>query len=234
LISRLGVSESELIDDMFINAANVCDESVSLPDGGSEPRYRVGGRIKADDAKTKALKGFEDAIGGHLIRIGGKFGVIAGAYYGPAEITVTEDMLIGTLTGQIEPSSDDSKNSISGKWNDPNQLYVETSYPTVRVEEWVQEDGGVDEDTLDLPMVPSSYQCQRLANMVLRGNRTAGPFTLPLNHRGYACRPGQVINIDLPSLNISGEFRVTDWKFGLTEGCQITVRAEEQRIYDDA
>ncbi|WP_435633504.1 hypothetical protein, partial [Carnimonas bestiolae] len=37
LISRLGVSESELIDDMFINAANVCDESVSLPDGGSEP-----------------------------------------------------------------------------------------------------------------------------------------------------------------------------------------------------
>lgn len=231
---RLRVPDDEILWDTFIDAANVCDEIVTNPDGSTERRYTVSGGFKADERKDRVLADLEAACAGSLIRVGGKFGLQVGAYYGPFELTIDEDMVIGTVTGQTEVSRADAVNTMRGKFISPQQRWTETDYPAVSVAEWVAEDGEEIEDTLDLRFVSSPYQAQRLANIALRRKRAGGTLELPLNFRGYACRPGRVVQVALPTLNISGEFRVVDWDFSGENGCRVTLQQEQPEIYDDA
>ncbi|WP_218026878.1 phage tail protein, partial [Vreelandella aquamarina] len=231
---RLRVPDDEILWDTFIDAANVCDEIVTNPDGSTERRYTVSGGFKADERKDRVLADLEAACAGSLIRVGGKFGLQVGAYYGPYELTIDEDMVIGTVTGQTEVSRADAVNTMRGKFVSPEQRWTETDYPAVSVAEWVAEDGEEIEDTLDLRFVSSPYQAQRLANIALRRKRAGGTLELPLNFRGYACRPGRVVQVNLPTLNISGEFRVVDWDFSGDNGCKVTLQQEQPEIYDDA
>ncbi|SHK68103.1 phage tail tip protein J-related protein [Halomonas caseinilytica] len=231
---RLGVPDDEILWESFISAANLCDETITTPDGGTEPRYTIGGGFKADERKDRVLADMEAACAGKLLRIGGKFGLIVGAYYGPYEFTITEDMVIGSVTGQAEVSRADAVNTMRGKFVDPDQRWTETDYPAVIVDQWVIDDGGPIEATHDLPYVNSPYQAQRLANIELRRRRAGGALEMTLNLAGYACRPGRVVRVNLPSLNIDGEFRVTDWDFHGDEGCKVSLAAEAPEIYDDA
>ncbi|MGQ7253986.1 phage tail tip fiber protein [Vreelandella titanicae] len=231
---RLRVPDDEILWDTFIDAANVCDEIITNPDGSTEPRYTVSGGFKADERKDRILADLEAACAGSLIRVGGKFGLQVGAYYGPYELTIDEDMVIGTVTGQTEVSRADAVNTMRGKFVSPEQRWTETDYPAVSVAEWIAEDGEEIEDTLDLRFVSSPYQAQRLANIVLRRKRAGGTLELPLNFRGYACRPGRVVQVTLPTLNINGEFRVVDWDFSGDNGCKVTLQQEQPEIYDDA
>ncbi|MBS3670207.1 phage tail tip fiber protein [Vreelandella boliviensis] len=231
---RLRVPDEEILWDTFIDAANVCDEVVTNPDGSTERRYTVSGGFKADERKDRVLADLEAACAGSLIRVGGRFGLQVGAYYGPFELTIDEDMVIGTVTGQTEVSRADAVNTMRGKFVSPQQRWTETDYPAVSVAEWITEDGEEIEDTLDLRFVSSPYQAQRLANIALRRKRAGGTLELPLNFRGYACRPGRVVQVNLPTLNILGEFRVVDWDFSGDNGCKVTLQQEQPEIYDDA
>ncbi|MDF3917529.1 hypothetical protein P3W43_01525 [Salinicola salarius] len=232
--NRLGVSDQFIIFDAWAAAANVAGEMVADPDGVMRPRYAIGGVYKADQRKDETLASLEENFGGTTRRIGGYWGVEVGAYYGPAVATLTEGMVVGSVTGRTEVKRADAINSVAGKWNSPTDLWEETSYPTVTVDEWVAEDGGENSDTLDTPFSPSAHQSQRLANIKLRRQRAGGQLEIPLNHAGYQFRPGRIINVDLPTINISGEFKVLEWRFGAKKGATIVVRQEDAEFYDDA
>ncbi|WP_110708493.1 DUF1983 domain-containing protein [Salinicola sp. CR57] len=232
--NRLGVTDQFIVWDAWSAAANIADESVADPDGVYRKRYAIGGVYKADQRKDETLASLEENFGGTTRRVGGYWGVEVGAYYGPAVATITEDMVVGSVTGRTEVSRRDAINSVAGKWNSPTDLWEETSYPTVTVDEWVAEDGGENTDTLDTPFSPNTHQSQRLANIKLRRQRAGGQLEIPLNHAGYQFRPGRVINVDLPTINVSGEFKVLEWRFSAKEGVRVVVRQELPEFYDDA
>ncbi|EGH15485.1 host specificity protein J, partial [Pseudomonas amygdali pv. morsprunorum str. M302280] len=77
---------------------------------------------------------------------------------------------------------------------------------------------------MTFPYVDDAYQPQRLANIALRQRRAGGAISLPMNFSGYNCRPGRVVLVNLPSLNIFGEFIVSDWSMGDNEGCTVQVK----------
>ncbi|WP_110599861.1 phage tail tip protein J-related protein [Salinicola lusitanus] len=232
--NRLGVADQFIVWDAWSAAANIADESVADPDGVFRKRYAIGGVYKADQRKDETLASLEENFGGTTRRVGGYWGVEVGAYYGPAVATITQGMVVGSITGRPEVSRRDAINSVAGKWNSPTDLWEETSYPTVTVDEWVAEDGGENTDTLDTPFSPSTHQSQRLANIKLRRQRAGGQLEIPLNYAGYQFRPGRVINVDLPTINVSGEFKVLEWRFSAKEGVRVVVRQELPEFYDDA
>jgi len=234
LRNRCHVPDDEIVFETFASAANVCDEFTSNPDGTGSPRYRTGCVIGADESRTQVLQKLEASCAGQLIRVGGRWMLQAGAYYGPADFTITEDMVIGTVTGTTEPSNDAVINTVRGTFMDPKQSWTETDYPEVVVAEWVLEDGGEAAETLTFSYVNDPYQAQRLANIELRRRRAGGTISLPMNFAGYNCRPGRVVRLDLPSLNMSGEFIVTDWSMGTQEACTVSLQQYEPAIFDDA
>ncbi|RON90344.1 phage tail tip fiber protein [Pseudomonas fluorescens] len=234
LRARCGVPDDEIVFETFASAANVCDEALTNADGSTSQRYRSGCVIGADEQRTGVLQKLEAACGGHLIRVGGRWMLQAGAYYGPYDFEITEDMVIGTVTGSTEPTNDSAINTVRGTFIDPSQSWTETDYPEVSVAQWIVEDGGEAAETLTYSYVTDPYQAQRLANMELRRRRAGGAISIPMNFAGYNCRPGRVVRVNLPSLNILGEFIVSDWSMGDSEGCTVQVKQYEAAIFDDA
>lgn len=234
LRARCGVPDDEIVFETFASAANVCDEALTNADGSTSQRYRSGCVIGADEQRTGVLQKLEAACGGHLVRVGGRWMLQAGAYYGPYDFEITEDMVIGTVTGSTEPTNDSAINTVRGTFIDPLQSWTETDYPEVSVAEWIVEDGGEAAETLTYSYVTDPYQAQRLANMELRRRRAGGAISIPMNFSGYNCRPGRVVRVNLPSLNILGEFIVSDWSMGDNEGCTVQVKQYEAAIFDDA
>lgn len=234
LRERCKVPDDEIIFETFASAANVCDEAVVNADGRLGTRYRTGCVIGADEQRTQVIQKLEESCAGQLIRVGGKWMLQAGAYYGPADFEITEDMVIGTVSGSTEVTNDAAINIVTGTFIDPSQAWAETDFPEVRVQQWIVEDGGEAPESISLGYVSDAYQAQRLANIKLRRARAGGSLQLPMSFTGYNCRPGRVVRVRLPSLNISGEFIVTDWNMAPDDGCTVTVSQYEAAIFDDA
>ncbi|GLO27899.1 phage tail tip fiber protein [Pseudomonas putida] len=234
LRNRCGVPDDEIVFETFASGANVCDESVGNPDDTSSPRYRSSCVIGADEQRTSVLQKLEAACGGRTIRVGGRWMFQAGAYYGPFDFEVTEDMVVGTITGSTEPTNDAAINTVRGTFIDTAQSWTETDYPEVSIAQWVVEDGGEAAETLSFSYVTDAYQAQRLANIELRRRRAGGTISVPMNFLGYNCRPGRAVRVNLPSLNILGEFIVTNWSMGANEGCTAQLQQYEAAQFDDA
>ncbi|HGY9633640.1 TPA: DUF1983 domain-containing protein [Pseudomonas putida] len=234
LRNRCGVPDDEIVFASFANSASVCDEMLANADGSTSARYRSGCVIGADESRTQVMQKLEAACGGKLIRVGGRWMLQVGAYYGPYDFEITEDMVIGTVTGSTEPTNDSAINTVRGTFVDPAQAWAETDYPEVSVSEWVVADGGEAAETLSFSYVSNPYQAQRLANIELRRRRAGGTLSIPMNFMGYNCRPGRSVKVNLPSLNIVGEFIVTDWSMSPDSGCNVSVAQNEPAIFDDA
>ncbi|WP_256579001.1 DUF1983 domain-containing protein [Pseudomonas sp. B5(2017)] len=234
LRNRCGVPDDEIVFASFANSASVCDEMLANADGSTSARYRSGCVIGADESRTQVMQKLEAACGGKLIRVGGRWMLQVGAYYGPYDFEITEDMVIGTVTGSTEPTNDSAINTVRGTFVDPAQAWAETDYPEVSVSEWVVADGGEAAETLSFSYVSNPYQAQRLANIELRRRRAGGTLSIPMNFMGYNCRPGRSVKVNLPSLNIVGEFIVTDWSMSADSGCNVSVAQNEPAIFDDA
>ncbi|EPF68258.1 phage tail protein [Pseudomonas syringae] len=234
LRNRCNVPDDEIIFETFASAANVCDETLTNADGSVSQRYRTSCVIGADEQRPGVLQKLEASCAGKLIRVGGRWMLQAGAYYGPYDFEITEDMIVGTVVGSSESTNDSAINTVRGTFIDPEQSWTETDYPEVSVSEWILEDGGEAAETMTFPYVDDAYQPQRLANIALRQRRAGGAISLPMNFSGYNCRPGRVVLVNLPSLNIFGEFIVSDWSMGDNEGCTVQVKQYEAAIFDDA
>ncbi|RML58272.1 Host specificity protein J [Pseudomonas syringae pv. pisi] len=234
LRNRCNVPDDEIIFETFASAANVCDEALTNADGSVSQRYRTSCVIGADEQRPGVLQKLEASCAGKLIRVGGRWMLQAGAYYGPYDFEITEDMIIGTVSGSTESTNDSAINTVRGTFIDPEQSWTETDYPEVSVSEWILEDGGEAAETMTFSYVTDAYQPQRLANISLRQRRAGGAISLPMNFSGYNCRPGRVVRVNLPSLNILGEFIVSDWSMGDSEGCTVQVKQYEAAIFDDA
>lgn len=234
LRERCGVPANEIVMDSFAAAANVCDEQVENPDGSFSPRYRTGCVIGADEKKTQVLDKLTASCAGRLLRVGGKWMLQVGAYYGPADFTITESMVIGTVSGSTEVDNAQALNTVRGTFVDPSQGWTDTDYPEVSVAAWLAEDGGEAAESLNFSYVTDVYQAQRLANIELRKRRTGGVLKLPMNFAGYNCRPGRVVTVNLPSINVAGEFVVTDWQMSPEEACSVTLEQCSADIWGDA
>ncbi|AHX60529.1 phage tail tip protein J-related protein [Aeromonas media] len=233
--SWLNVPDDEIRVNEFIVAANICDELVTLPDGTLEPRYTANLEFDLGEPRAKVLEALHMACAGQPTYIGGKHGIIAGAYYGPASDEIRAHQIIGDAELLPEPASSEKINQVTGTFVDPI-TFKKTDFPAVIVSEWVEEDGGqaLLED-LDLRCVTSEYQAQRLANIMLRQRRAARTVTCPINLSGWRYRPGSSIRLYIPALDINGpEFRVVDWSFSLTSGVELTLREESPLFWSDA
>lgn len=231
----LNVPDDELRLDEFIQAANICDELVAIPGGGTEPRYSLDVEFDLGEARVKVLEAMHMACAAQPTYVGGKHGIIAGAYYGPASDELRAHQIVGDTELLPEPPSSDKINQVAGTFVDPVS-FKKTDFPAVIVPEWVEEDGGqpLVED-LDLRCVTSEHQAQRLANIILRQRRAARTITCSVNLSGWRYRPGQTIRFYLPAFGINGpEFRVTDWAFSLNGGVDLTLREDSPLFWADA
>lgn len=237
LISYMGFTRERIITTghgNFISAANLCDESVENPDGSFSKRYTVNGAFRLDQKPADVLHDMLASCGGILVRIGGNIGLLPAAYYGVATITITESWLAGDVNIQPEQGYSDAINTIKGTFVDPEQGYAETDFPPLVDAEALARDGAELSDDLKLPFVTNAYQAQRLADIQLKRSLAGGAVDLSLNLRGLNCYEGRVIELDLPTIGLTGEYRVVRNTMHISEGVSVTLQREDVSVYNDA
>lgn len=231
----LKVPDSDINWDQFQEAANICDETVSNGDGTTDRRYRLNGEFDLSENKASILEEMIKTCAGEVTYIAGKHGIIVGAYYGPATEVITESQLAGDIEIMPEVSQSEKVNTVKGTFIDPEQKYTEVDFPTVSVSDWVVEDGVEISQDLKLRFVTSEFQAQRLADIKLKRTRISRTMNITMNLSGYRYRPGMYVKVNLPSLGIiNTEMRVTDWKFGIQNGVQLTLKQETADVWGDA
>ncbi|HID9741297.1 TPA: phage tail tip fiber protein [Proteus mirabilis] len=230
----LKVPDSDIDFESFKQAADLCDESVSNADGDSELRYTLNGAYDLNESPSSVLEAMHKCINAEPTFTAGKHGIQVGAYYGPALKTITESQLIDTVTCTPETGLKDATNAVYGTFIDAEQLYTKTDFTPVIVNEWIEEDGLEIRENVDYRFVTSPYQSQRLARQYLRKKKAGRRVQLTMNLDGYAYRPGEVVILDLPSLNISGlEFRIAEWTFHALDGVSLTLEEDGAYLYED-
>ncbi|WP_311748244.1 phage tail tip fiber protein [Proteus penneri] len=230
----LKVPDSDIDFESFKQSADLCDESVSNAENGSEHRYTLNGAYDLNESPSSVLEAMHKCINAEPTFTAGKHGIQVGAYYGPALKTITESQLIDTVTCTPETGLKDATNAVYGTFIDAEQLYTKTDFTPVIVNEWIEEDGLEIRENVDYRFVTSPYQAQRLARQYLRKKKAGRRVQLTMNLDGYAYRPGEVVILDLPSLNISGlEFRIAEWTLHALDGVSLTLEEDGAYLYED-
>lgn len=107
----LGADYSEINEDALIEAANVCDETITITETGeTQKRYFCGGQLSTNDAPVEIITTILSTMAGALERANGQWVIKAGAYSAPVH-TITESELISRPTLALNQNSKDAFNS---------------------------------------------------------------------------------------------------------------------------
>ena len=218
----------------FQVAANLCDELVNRSAGGQEPRYHGAGVISEGDDPKTVLDMLCAACCGRFRDTNGKLELaiahndLAAA---AADDGLNEDDVVGPFTWDPDPSLEATPNVIRGRYVDATaaSLYQLIDYPEVRI---ASPDGQDRIATLDLGVVESPSQAQRVASQVLQRKQYQRAFTAPFDMRAWKYGVGDVLPFTFAPLGFRRAlFRVADQEQGQGSTCVMTLTVEHQAIY---
>lgn len=184
--------------DTWSDAATAADELVPLLAGGSERRYRIAGVVVFDGDELEGLMEPVIATGaGRLTRIGGQLGVVAGVPR--ASVVEVDDSLEGMSFSRLIEDRDLITElrvtySPSERGGEPGEL-IPWEIPGA-----IEADGGQPSViTLDLSMVSSATQAQRIRNIVGKKSRLQNRLALVAPPACFTATAGAVVSVGLPS-----------------------------------
>lgn len=170
--SRIGMGiPSDQIDwDSVGDAADICEESVTLADSTTERRYTINGTFDAAQSKRSILEQMVTAMAGGISYSNGKYKLRAGKYTAPV-LTLTDDDWVAPLQLQTKTPRQESFNAVRGTYLASDKNYEEREFPVVKNEMYRAEDGEQVIEDIQLPFTVSASTAQRLAKIFLESNR---------------------------------------------------------------
>ena len=231
--SYLKVDEADINTQQFIQAANICDQTVTN-NGVTRKRYTINGIFDASEASSAVLDDLHLACAGEPTFMAGQHGIFVGAYYGPATMNLVNSQIVSDVQIIPEAAFGDKLNIVTGTFLDPNGQFAETEFPQVRIDQYIAEDGAEFVDDVKYRFVANVYQAQQLAQIKINRTRIGRSLKFTMNMSGYSYRPGYYVKFTLDELGISNqEFRITDWSINATKGVDITLRQETPAVWLD-
>jgi hypothetical protein len=212
----LGVSTSEINMQSFEDAADVCDEDVTLAEGGTEKRYTINGMIDTSLTPRDVLENMLTACAGKLIYVNGQFKLLA-AKYRTSSASITEDDIISSISVSTKNSNRTNYNGVKGQFRDPNSEppFIATEYPVVTSSAFETIDGKQSYTNLDLPFTTSSATAQRLAKLLLNRSRQEVTISFKAKLSAINVTAGDTISVTNNRLNFTNKtFEVTSSELG--------------------
>lgn len=227
-----GVPPARIDIGSFITAANLCDEPVTKAAGGTEPRYRADGIFSEGDDLSVALENLKASMNAELDDVDGRIRltVLHNDLATPIAHFDTDDVL-GEFTWDQTPPLKDTFNIIRGGYTDPsaNSLYQLIDYPEVAV----SSPDGIDRvETINLALVQSASQAQRLVNQRLQRAQYPGTFAATFQATGWKVIKGDAITLTFKPLGwVNKKFRVVDSETRQDGTVPMVLREEHPDIY---
>lgn len=179
-------------------AADICDETVALAGGGTEPRYSINGWFPTGRQHKQILEEMIACMGGHLTWRAGKWRFWPAKWRTPS-ITLTEADLRSPIRVKTINSRRDIFNSVRGTFVDKNMSYEVTDYPLVKNALYISQDQGEEiKEEIDYPLVTSAATAQRLSKMQLEHIRQGINVQATWSLKAYQLEVPDTVYLTIP------------------------------------
>lgn len=176
----IGIDPSLVNYSRFVTQANLCDEAVSVTQTQwyttTQPRYEANGIIYSTDKYKDVVLDLCRAMNARAADLGGELGVIDNEAKTAVVDLTDADVVSGTVESYTEKKTrDDLVGGVRGNYQDPDNNYNPTDYPSYTDAAWEAEDDGILEYAdFNLDYETDPERAQRLAKMhALRLRRQA-------------------------------------------------------------
>ena len=229
-----GIPVDRIDLDSFITAANLCDEIVPKPGGGTEPRYRCDGVWSEGDGPTTVIDMLKACMNADLDDVGGKLRLTV--FHNDLATPIADygdNDIIDGFSWQPLPPLDATFNVVRGLYTDSSDtgLYQQVEYPEQR--EASPDD--IDRiETFNLPMVQSPGQAQRLAQLRLQRQQYGGVFEAEFQANAWKVTKNSIIRLTFGQTGfVSKFFRVAEMEIRQDGRVPLKLREEDPAIYGD-
>lgn len=190
---KFGMREvDERIDwPQVIIAAQICDEKVAIPGGGSptQKRYTLNAVFSSIETRLDVRDQILGAMMGRMVFSQGLWRMWAGAAIVP-DVTLTEANLGGAIQLQASAGAKERYNRVRGKFIDAGRDYTANSYAEQRSAVFVADDGGeVTEIVADMLHTNNRFEAQRKAIIFLKQSRNQRLVVFQGNYSCFRIQP---------------------------------------------
>lgn len=214
----VGVDYAARIDEgSLVDAANVCDELVTLQSGGQEYRYTINGYFSTDESHGNILERMAAAMGGHITYSNGKWKFWPAKWRAPT-LVITEDDFRSSIKMQTMVTRNDIFNAVRGTYVSAAKDFIETDYPPVKNSYYRDLDGREIFENIDFHFVTSTPTCQRLAKLELERIRQGIQLELDVSPKMFQAQVPENIAITYERYGwVEKPFEVTKADFVLKQ-----------------
>ncbi len=235
LDNRLGLGEDAArIDyDLVADAADVCDEFVTVP-GGSQRRYTCNVVLSATDRFEDNIEVLAQAMAGVCYYSGGKWRMFPGAWQTTSFSLGVDDLVEGGIRLVTAFPYDRRHNSVRGTFIDPSKNWQKVEFRAVVNSTYVANDGEQTWLDADFAATTNEYEAQRHAILLNRRSRLRQSATLRCNMTAYGIRPFETGTVTIPELGWSAKtVRCEGWNFDPSGFVELVVREEASTDWND-
>jgi hypothetical protein len=218
----LGCSDSEIDDDYFIAAANICEEQVQIAPSDPavfEDRYYCDGVIDTSNTPQEILQELLTSCGGRLVWSGGRWRLYVAAYDSPT-LTFDEGDLAAPIKVRTRVSLRENFSAIKGIYVSPENAWQASDYPSIKSEAAMSELGLSQHKYRDhdLPFTVSPSMAQRLAKIELLKARQPITVEATFNLVAFQFQAGDTINLNNSRFGWTAKaFEVIDWALAVED-----------------
>ena len=214
----LGEVAANINDTSISDAADLCDEQVTLDAGGTQDRYQCNGVIDSANQIKANIEQLLSSMGGRLTYSGGEY-FVDGAEYKTPTLTFSESDIVSDIQTQTKQSRRGIYNGVKGIFVSEEKNFKVLDYPAQISSTYETEDGDPIYLDMPLPCVTNNTQAQRLAKIALLKSRQQVVMTMTTNLKGLRVKVGDTIQVTNDRLNYSSKvFEVIDYSLAITDG----------------
>lgn len=215
----LGATDDDIPDAALEDAADACDEAVTLAAGGTEARYTAHGVVSGAETAREIITNLTAAMAGRHIDRGGEIVFLPGVARTPVMRITDADILADeAIVYAQKRTADQLVNSVVSTYVDPSVAWQEAALPVRTDTAALAEDGERFVARRAYRFVTSKTQGERLDEIALREARkqARAAFSLPI--WGIELEPGDWI--EWTSARFSGA------KTFVVEGVQLAISSD--------
>ena len=162
----------------FWSAANICEQTVNLPDSATEQRYTGNGSTNMTARGDQVLEGLLSSMSGKLTYTNGKFNVFPGTAQTPS-LSITDTELLSPMEIITNSTTGDLYNSVKPIFVDASTNYTPTDAPIYENSTFLSEDTPSGESNSNyvkrlepnLAFTTTNTMAQRLGRIMLNDQR---------------------------------------------------------------
>ncbi|MCA3265467.1 MAG: hypothetical protein ING19_05295 [Azospirillum sp.] len=186
----------------------------------AEPRYTANGTIDTADEPENVIARLLSACAGRLIRVQGKWEIVAGVWSGASRPALTMDDFAAGFSVAWRREPREAFNGVKGTFVDPDSAWQPTDFPAVSVASYLAEDQNrrVWRADTELPFTLSPSMAQRIARITLERNRRQISTKLTCKLSALDIAAGDTVPVTYPRYGWTNKtFEVGSFKLGLSD-----------------